>query len=96
MKNILICILLLTTLVSCHKKTKNNAVIIKDCTGSYISKNNTDYFICNDEIVANIKNGTEVSVTYKNVESCNEPDDAICLMLHLSEGFVEIIKINKK
>ena len=96
MKNILICILLLTVFTSCYKKTKNSALIIKDCTGSYISKNHTHYLICNDGMVSNIENGTTVSVTYKIIENCDTPVLDPCKMYHKNEGIIELIKINKK
>lgn len=93
MKNIIFPILLLCALVSCHKKSEHNAVVIKDCTGSYIRQDSSDYFICNDESVANFENGSEVSVIYKTVESCEESVGGMCLMLHLSEGSIEITEI---
>jgi hypothetical protein len=94
MKNIIFPILLLTALASCDKDTEQNAVVIKDCTGSYIRQDSSDYFICNDESVANFENGSEVSVIYKTVESCEESVSwAICLMGHLSEGSIEITEI---
>jgi len=93
MKNIFISILFLTTLVSCHKETKNNATIVKDCTGDYIRIDSKDYFICNDEMAINFKNNTQVYVEYNTVDKCDQPNDAICLMLHLSEGAIKITKI---
>lgn len=94
MKNNILFIILASALFSCSKTIEKNAVVIKDCTGSYIRQDSVDYFICNDDMVAAIENGTEVSVTFKTVENCDQPDDAICLMLHLSEGNIEITKLN--
>jgi len=95
MKNIIFLIFLLCALNSCDKTTEKNAVLTKDCTGSYISHtfNNVDYLICNDELVANIENGTEISVTYKTVKACNNSNQTICELYHKNEGIIELIKI---
>ena len=95
MKNIIFPILLLTALASCDKKTEHNAVVIKDGPASYIRQDSSDYFICNHESVANFENGSEISVVYKIVESCEESVDGIGMggMFHLSEGSIEITKI---
>jgi len=92
MKNLAISLFCLFVLLSCSKK-EDNATVIKDCTGAYIRIDSKDYFICNDEMVANFENETKVYVEYDKVEHCDQPDDAICLMLHLSEGTIELTKI---
>jgi len=92
MKTIPLSLLSLLVLLSCSKK-EDNATVIKDCTGAYIRIDSKDYFICNDEMVANFENETKVYVEYDKVEQCDQTDDVICLMLHLSEDTIELTKI---
>jgi len=92
MKTIPLSLLSLLVLLSCSKK-EDNATVIKDCTGAYIRIDSKDYFICNDEMVVNFENETKVYVEYDKVEQCDQTDDVICLMLHLSEDKIELTKI---
>jgi len=79
-------------MLSCSKK-EDNATVIKDCTGVYIRIDSKDYFVCNDEMVDNFDHEAKVYVEYDTVAQCEQSDDAICLMLHLSEGTIELTKI---
>lgn len=92
MKTIIASIMCLLLMASCSKK-EDNATVIKDCTGSYIRQNDKDYFICNEEVTSTFETGTKVYVEYNKVNKCDQLNDAICLMLHLSEGTIEITKI---
>ena len=96
MKHILLPILLVCALSSCNKTIKRSAIVIKDCTGSYVKRNNADYLICNNEVVANIEHGTEVYITYKNIKGFKNSDEVACDMYHKTKGIIELIKIEKK
>ena len=93
MKTITLSLVSLFVLFSCSKK-EANATVIKDCTGDYIRIDSKDYIICNDEMVVNFENETKVNVEYDKVDQCDRPSDAVCLMLHLSEGTIKLTKIN--
>lgn len=94
MKYILISVMVLCALASCKKKTKENALVIKDCTGSYLHINDKDYLICNSELVDNIESGTKLSVTYQNTKNCDILSPTLCELYHKNEGTIEITKIN--
>lgn len=95
MKNIIVGLLFIGALAACSKQNEA-AIIIKDCTGSYINQNDKDYLICNDEIVDDFDSGTEVSVSFEKVDNCENENDFVCLMYHENEGVIEITKIRKK
>lgn len=84
-----------TTLLSCSKETNKNAIVVRDCTGTYINIEGKDYQVCNLEKVAAFQNGTAVNVSFKKLSECNgsAKDAIVCMMLHPSEGWVEVLHI---
>ena len=79
---------------SCDKE-KQKMEVIKDCTGVYLrAKNGQDFFVCNDEILDNIGNGTKIKVTYDNLTQCFGLIEPItCTETHTFEGTIEITEI---
>ena len=94
MKNlsIIIGIFCLIFLASCSKVNNKEMTVIKDCTGSYLRYNGDDYLICNDEIVKNINNNTEVTASFKKIDNC-EIEKSACMMLHENEGSIDVLDI---
>lgn len=85
---------MICALTSCKKKTEKNALVIKDCTGSYVLINDKDYLICNSELIDNIESGTKLSITYQKAEDCDVLSPTLCELYHKNEGTIEITKIN--
>lgn len=94
MKNIIsiIFLILLISFVSCSKVSNKNMTVIKDCTGSYLRLDGKDYHICNIESVEDYESGTEVKASFKKIDDC-QYDYAVCEMLHLNEGWINVTKI---
>jgi hypothetical protein len=86
-------VLILTILISCSKVNNRNMTVIKDCTGSYLRFNGNDYHICNEAIVENYGNGTEVKASFKKIDDCPDSDEIVCRMLHNNEGWINVTKI---
>lgn len=94
MKYILISVMMICALASCKKKSEKNALVIKDCTGSYVHINDKDYLICNSELIDNVESGTKLSITYQKAEDCDALSPTLCELYHKNEGTIEITKIN--
>lgn len=74
------------------KKSKS-CIIIKDCTGSYIRIEDSDYLICNNQMVNDYESNTKVTVLYKTVEKCPPTNTIRCRMYHKNEGCVKLFKV---
>ena len=85
-------IILSLLLITACAKSKTNALLIKDCTGSYLRIGEKDYLISNNTIVENIETNTELDVSYNEVDEI-ESNEFVCLMYHEYKGIVEITKI---
>lgn len=80
-----------------HPEERNGSVtLLRDCTGTYIRWQGKDYRVCNIKKVASFPDGSAMTATFKSIdyEECNgaAKDEIVCTMLHISEGWVEIIK----
>ena len=93
MKNYtLLVILLIVTASSCSKQNTEPITVIKDCTGSYLRFNGKDYQVCNQESLKDYKSGTQIETSFEQIESCSN-NEIVCLMYHINEGCVNVLKI---
>jgi hypothetical protein len=74
--------------------TEVKAEFIKDCTGSYLRIDNTDYKVCNVENTANYENNDVIYASISKLAECNNvnPDQITCKMAH---AFATHIKVRK-
>jgi hypothetical protein len=73
-----------------HKK---HATIVRDCSGTYIRIDKTDYLVCNKEILQDIPDETIVSVSFKKVKQCPPTDEMVCMLYHEHKGTVKVKKV---
>ena len=92
MKHLIYSVLFIV-LFSCSKK-ENDAILIKDCTGSYLRIDNQDYYITNLEVVEHIESSTHLNVDFKHKKDSEQKFISICMMHHETAGVIEITKIN--
>lgn len=80
---------------ACVKNNLINAKLVRDCTGTYLEIGGKDYQVCNLEKVNSFTNGAQVEVAFHKISGCNGSamDAVVCMMLHASEGWIEIEKI---
>lgn len=71
-KLIAVLALLLVT-QSCTKKKLKNALVHKDCTGTYINFNSKSFLVCNQESLDNFNHGDQVNVKFQEIEECDAP-----------------------
>ena len=89
--------ILISLLISsaCEKDSLETAVIVKDCTGTYLRQDGKDFHVCNTDKLEFFSDGETVSVTFKKIDACGEAIGLIvCDMLHESEGWVQVLRIN--
>lgn len=81
--------------VACKKKTNKSAIVVRDCTGTYIRYEEKDYQVSNIDKVAPFSDGATVKVTFKLLENYDDSsiDEPWCKMLHIKEGWIEVKKI---
>lgn len=81
---------------SACEKTKFKMEVIKDCTGVYLrDSNGLDFYVCNEETLEGITNGTKIKVSYDKMEQCfGLIEEPACEMLHTSSGVIEVTKIH--
>lgn len=86
-------------LTSCAttKYSGDSMKIVRDCTGTYLRFNEKDYQVCNLGKVASFADGQNVKATFKKIKVCTDKSqpEAVCMMYHQNEGWVEVIKINE-
>lgn len=82
---------------SCEKQRNEPVLVIRDCSGTYLRFEGKDYQVCNTEKTDKFAGGTAVTATFKRTDKCNNPDfeAAICFLLHVNEGFIEVTKIKQ-
>lgn len=72
---------------------KNNATVVRDCSGTYLRMQNDDYLVCNKEILTDIADGSMVEVRYKKVKTCPPTDEVVCMLYHDHKGIVQVTKV---
>lgn len=87
--------LLVLSLFSCKKECFQNAIVVKDCTGTYLQMGGKDYKVCNFEKLTAYDNGTMINFTHKDLGSCgsSEKGEPVCSISHPSAGWMEVEKI---
>jgi len=87
-------VLLLLITFAC-KKVNKTALIIRDCTGTYLRFHGKDFQVCNTEETDAFPDGIGVTVTFKKIKECTGTAShaTVCLMAHQNEGWVEVEKI---
>jgi major membrane immunogen (membrane-anchored lipoprotein) len=93
MKKILF-LVLVSLLISCGKKG-GTMMVVGDCTGVYLQYHNKDYKVCNKEMLSGFKSGTIVRASFRKIRKC-ETRGFECMMAHENEGYVEVLKIERK
>jgi hypothetical protein len=67
------------------------AKVEKDCTGTYLDVNGTDYQICNSDKLKDVAEGTQLEVDFKEMEECTNPDNEyICYMAREFHGIAMV------
>lgn len=82
-------IALLFTAFACRKESNQKMIVDRDCTGVFLSKNSTNFKVCNFEKLADYPNGSTITVNYKKVDKCKKI--SVCTMV--SRPYKESIKI---
>lgn len=81
-------------LLSSCGKISRKAEINRDCTGTYLTFNNKDYFVCNPSMISSYADGSQIEVKYDKIDECSsDPDQAICELYHKNYGIIEIKEI---
>lgn len=83
---------LLALLFSCEKSGKNGAIIIKNCTGTYLRISDKEYKVCNHQKLAEYNHGISITATYKRLKKCNDPA-TYCMMAYPNDGFIKVVSI---
>lgn len=67
------------------------AKVEKDCTGTYLDVNGTDYQVCNSDKLKDVAEGTQLEVDFKELEECTNPDNEyICYMAREFHGIAMV------
>ncbi len=75
----------------CTDSQKQTAIVIKNCTGSYLRFQENDFKICNPEIIESQQEGEVITVKLRYIDQCT--DDYACNLHYPFEGWVEILEI---
>jgi hypothetical protein len=73
---------------------KKQATVFRDCTGTYLRMDKTDYLVCNKEILQDVPDGSAVTVKFRKVKKCPPTDEVVCMMYHEHKGTVKISKVS--
>lgn len=93
MKTICFLIVCSALLFACKKESwKNNATIVRNCTGTYLRIENKDHYVCNYEKLSAYPEGITVSVRYKQIDQCDK-NAYVCTMAYSYEGIIEVKKV---
>ena len=96
MKKLLVIVGASALLASCASVTGVEAVVVKDCTGTYVRVSEKDYLVCNKELLDQNQSGDTLHVRFEQISHCPRLDTTIvCMMYHQHEGLVKLKKINK-
>ena len=76
-------------------KTTGNALVVKDCTGTYLRIEGKDYLVCNSDMLKNYTEGSKVRASFSKVKDCPEFNGKVaCMMYHENEGTIRIQSLN--
>ncbi len=84
------------TLISCATADSNaNAIVIRDCTGTYLRIDSKDYLVCNESILKPYATNSAVTASYNKITVCKEHEGKmVCMMYHENEGLIRITSLN--
>lgn len=85
--------IVLISFVACKKEKNVNAIIVKDCTGTYLNIGGADYAVCNIELISKKKDGDAVTVTYKPSKLDCTGQYVSCTTKHEHSGWILIEKV---
>lgn len=80
-------------LASCRKTSEEEMMILRDCTGTYLQKQNVYYRVCNSESTNSFSDSTRVKVRFRIISSCTS-NDVECFMLRAYEKDVHVNDIS--
>lgn len=75
-------------LLSCTKE--DDMIVIKDCTGTYLRKNDKDFKVCNEELLDKYEDEQVITVSYKRADEECEKEGFVCELYHKFEHYIEI------
>lgn len=79
---------------SCSKDfLQVDAIVEKNCTGSYLKINDNFFYVCNSEKVGSYSSGQTISVSYEALEGCKSKGTPNCDLNFNYEGIIEIKEI---
>jgi hypothetical protein len=83
-------------MAGCTKEKNEMVTIVKNCTGVYIQIEGKHFLVCNEEVFANIDNGSSKRIVFKKVKSCKAKNDKeiVCTMYFQHEGKVEVLQVD--
>ena len=97
MKNlsILAVLFIILSSFSCKKGNNVDATVIRDCTGTYLRINSSDYKVCNKSKLAKFEDGEAVNATFKVVTEgkCEADEDIVCMMYHEFKEKIVVTKV---
>lgn len=79
--------------IACGKENHVDAIIIKDCTGTYLRIVNKDYKVCNSELTKGFADGQIVKAVFTLESECNNDTPSPCYMSHNFVSYAQIKKI---
>lgn len=80
---------LVIALTACSTTQEMSAVIVKDCTGTYLRNLNVDYLVCNSEKTELFDEGQRVTVKVKELYQCKDTTTK-CIWYHPVAKFVKV------
>ncbi len=82
-------------LSSCEKGSYEKMTVVRDCTGTYLRHNMTDFRVCNPAVIQYVEAETSIEVNFEKVNSCRTPaeDTVFCDLYHKHDGMVEILNV---
>ena len=98
MKNLSLAAVLFIILQSfaCKKANNIDATVVRDCTGTYLRVNTTDYKVCNKAKLKSHDDGELVNATFKiiNEGKCESDEDIVCMMYHEFKEKIVVTKVD--
>jgi hypothetical protein len=97
MKQVVFVALLSVVLTACSSVNGVQAIVVRDCTGTYIRVSEKDYLVCNNDLLEKKQTGDTVRVRFQSIQTCPRLDTTIvCMMYHEHNGLVKLKKVNKQ
>ncbi len=83
-------------MLSCRDEVKP-MMVIKNCSGSYLSYDGSNYKVCNSDILNGCAHGTTVNAVFVRINKCEVVNDKVrCLMEYPPyKHKVRVIKVIK-